>query len=142
MARVISLLQRLENMLDRESVQDEQSVVRLIEERLPTKAVAGLRGLGLTDDEIHSLVLPRRTMSHRVARRERLSSDESDRVVRILRVIDLGERAFGDRDRFWHWFRAPQRQLDDRSPLQMLRTEAGGRLVENLLIGLEEGFVA
>ena len=78
----------------------------------------------------------------RIAKRERLSADESDRVVRIVRVVNLGENAFGDRERFWDWFRSPQRRFDGRSPLQMLRTDAGARLVENLLIGLEEGFVA
>ena len=129
-------------MLAVERLRSDHDVVRLVEERLPTRAIDALRQAGLTDDEIHTLVLPRRTLSHRIAKRERLSADESDRVVRIVRVVNLGENAFGDRERFWDWFRSPQRRFDGRSPLQMLRTDAGARLVENLLIGLEEGFVA
>ena len=139
---VISLLQRLEEMLAVERLRSDHDIVRLVEERLPTRALSSLRRAGLTDEEIHALVVPRRTLSHRVAKRERLSADESDRVVRIARVVNLGENAFRDAARFWSWFRAPQRRFDDRSPLQMLQTEAGARLVEDLLIGLEEGFVA
>lgn len=142
MPKVVSLLKRIEEMLETERLRTDQDLVRLIEERLPTGAIDGLRRAGVADEEIFSLILPRRTLSHRIARREPLSLEESDRVVRIVRVSTLGENAFGDRDRFWRWFRAPMRRFDGRSPLQMLRTEAGGRLVEELLIGFEEGFVA
>jgi putative toxin-antitoxin system antitoxin component (TIGR02293 family) len=139
---VISLLKRLEEILESERLRSEQDLVRLVEEGLPTKVVQGLRTLGLTDEEVYSGVLPRRTLSHRVARREPLTRDESDRVVRIARTAAFGERVFGERERFWRWFRAPKRQFDGRSPLQMLQTEAGARLVEELLIGVDEGFVA
>lgn len=139
---VVPLLKRLEQILESERLRSEQDLVRLVEEGLPTKVVQGLRTLGLTDEEVFSGVLPRRTLTHRIARREPLSREESDRVVRIARVTALGENAFGDRERFWRWFRAPMRRFDGRSPLEMLRTEAGGRLVEELLIGFEEGFVA
>src|SRR5262245_29885639 len=104
---VVSLLKRLEAMLAVERLADERDVARLVEERLPTKSVGALRSAGLTDDEIHAMVLPRRTLSHRLARRERLSVEESDRIVRILRITAFGEEVFGERERFWHWFRAP-----------------------------------
>ena len=139
---VVPLLKRLEQILESERLRSEQDLVRLVEEGLPTRVVQGLRTLGLTDEEIYNGVLPRRTLTHRIARRESLSREESDRVVRIARVTALGENAFGDRERFWRWFRAPMRRFDGRSPLEMLRTEAGGRLIEELLIGFEEGFVA
>ena len=139
---VVPLLKRLEQILESERLRSEQDLVGLVEEGLPTRVVQGLRTLGLTDEEIYNGVLPRRTLTHRIARRESLSREESDRVVRIARVTALGENAFGDRERFRRWFRAPMRRFDGRSPLEMLRTEAGGRLIEELLIGFEEGFVA
>lgn len=142
MPKTLNLIHRLEEMLERGQVRDERAVVRLIEERLPTSVVEGLRKLGLTDDEIYTLVLPRRTLTHRLARRERLSREESDRVVRIVRVATFGERVFGERDRFWRWFRAPKRQFDGRSPLDLLVTEAGARLVEEDLGAIDHGFVA
>ena len=139
---MINLLRRLEEMLESERLRSDEDVVRLVEDGLPTSVVRRLRVVGLTDEEIYAGVLPRRTLAHRVARHERLSRDESDRVVRILRVAAFGEHLFGDPERFWRWFRAPKQRFDGRSPLQMLQTDAGGRVIEDLLIGLEEGFVA
>jgi putative toxin-antitoxin system antitoxin component (TIGR02293 family) len=139
---VIPLLKRLEEALGGERLRNDHDLVRVVEARLPLTALEALRSAGLTDDEIYSLVLPRRTLSHRVSKGERLSRDESDRVVRILRIITFGERLFHEPDRFWRWFRSPMRRIDSRSPLEMLQTEAGARVVEELLIGLDEGFVA
>jgi putative toxin-antitoxin system antitoxin component (TIGR02293 family) len=138
----IPLLKRLEEILDAERLRSERDLVRLIEEGLSTKVVQRLRTLGLTDEEIYQGVLPRRTLTHRMARREPLNREESDRVVRIARIVAFGERIFGERERFWRWFRAPKRQFDGRSPLAMLATEAGARLVEEDLGAIDHGFVA
>ena len=138
----LDLLKRLQEMLDVERLHSEQDVVRLVERRLRTKALDALRTAGVTDDEIYSLILPRRTLSHRIARREPLTVDESDRVVRILRVAVLGENIFGERERVWRWLRAPKRQFDGRSPLSLLTTDAGARVVEDMLVAIDEGFAA
>lgn len=129
-------------MLQVEHLHGDQDVVRLVEDRLPIKALEALRTAGVTDDEIYSLILPRRTLSHRIARREPLTIDESDRVVRILRVAVLGEGIFGERKRLWRWLRAPKRQFDGRSPLSLLTTDAGSRVVEEMLVAIDEGFAA
>jgi putative toxin-antitoxin system antitoxin component (TIGR02293 family) len=139
---VVNLLKRLEQMLEVERLDSEQDLVRLVEARLPTRALEALREAGFSDEEIYALVLPRRTFSHRVARRERLSLDESDRIVRILRVTAFGESVFGEPERFWTWFRAPKRRFDGRSPLSLLGTAAGARVVEDLLGAIDEGFAA
>ena len=104
--------------------------------------VDGLRQSGLTDDEIYSLIVPRRTLTHRRARHEALSREESDRAVRLARIAALAEQVFGDSKRRWNWLRAEKRQFDGRSPLQLLVTEAGARLVEELLYRIDEGMAA
>ena len=129
-------------MLDVERLDGERDIARLVEQRLPTTVMNALRKAGLTDEEIYALVLPRRTLTHRVTRRERFSIEESDRIVRILRLTAFGEKVFGDRERFWQWFRAPKRQFDGRSPLSLLATEAGARVVEDRLGAIDEGFAA
>lgn len=140
--KVINLLRRIEEMLATDRLHTDQDLVRVVEERLPTEALAGLRRSGLADEEIYRLILPRRTLTHRVARREPLSLEESDRVVRLARVTAFGERVFGERDRFWRWMRAPKTRFAGRTPLQMLATEAGARLVEDVLGGIDHGFAA
>jgi putative toxin-antitoxin system antitoxin component (TIGR02293 family) len=86
--------------------------------------------------------VPRRTLTHRRARHEALSREESDRAVRIARIAALGEQVFGDSERSWHWLRAAKRQFNGRGPLQLAATEAGARLVEEFLHRIDEGIAA
>jgi putative toxin-antitoxin system antitoxin component (TIGR02293 family) len=137
-----SLLKRVQQMLGVHGLRSDQDLVRLVEERLATGAIERLLQSGLTDDEIYSLIVPRRTLTHRRARREALSRDESDRAVRLARIAALAERVFGGGERAWRWLRAAKRQFKHRSPLQLTATEAGARLVEELLYRIDEGMAA
>jgi putative toxin-antitoxin system antitoxin component (TIGR02293 family) len=136
------VLKRVQEILKTPRLRSDHDLVHVVEERLPTEAVDGLRDSGLTDEELYSLVLPRRTLTHRRARREALSRDESDRAVRLARTTALAELVFGDAQRAWRWLRASKRQFRGRSPLQLLATEAGARLVEELLYRVDEGMAA
>src|SRR3954468_20311872 len=129
-------------MLDVEHLESEQDLARLVEARLPTSALDALRTAGYTDEEIYAFVVPRRTYSHRLAKRERLSLEESDRIVRMLRVAAFGESVFGEGERFWKWFREPKQRFDRRSPISLMATAAGARVVEDLLGAIDEGFAA
>ena len=135
-------LKRIQEMLGAHRLKSDQDLVKLVEGRPSTQAIDGLRRSGLSDDEVYSLVLPRRTLTHRRARGEALSRDESDRAVRVARIAALGEEVFGDRERAWRWLRAAKRQFQGRSPLQLVATEAGARLVEELLYRIDDGMAA
>jgi putative toxin-antitoxin system antitoxin component (TIGR02293 family) len=137
-----SLLKRVQQMLGVHRLRSDQDLVKLVEERLATGAIDQLLQSGLTNDEIYSLIVPRRTLTHRRTRREALSREESDRAVRLARIAALGEQVFGDSGRAWHWLRAAKRQFKGRSPLQFTATEAGARLVEELLYRIDEGMAA
>ena len=142
LAQQSSLLKRVQQMLGLDRLRSDRDLVKLVEDRLATAVVDGLRQSGLTDDEIYSLIVPRRTLTHRRTRREALSRDESDRAVRLARIAALAEHVFGDSKRAWHWLRAGKRQFHSRSPLQVMVTEAGARLVEELLYRIDEGMAA
>ena len=137
-----SVLSRIREILGVPRLRTDRDVVKLVEQRLPPRAIDALRHSGLTDDEVYSLIVPRRTLTHRRARREALSRDESDRVVRVARVVALCEDVFGDRPRGWRWLRDRKRQFQGRAPLELLATEAGARLVEELLYRIDEGMAA
>jgi putative toxin-antitoxin system antitoxin component (TIGR02293 family) len=138
----LQLLTRVQGILKTPRLRSDQDLVRVVEERLPTNVIDRLREHGVTDEEVYTLVVPRRTLAHRRARREALSRDESDRVVRLARVAALSEQVFGEAARAWRWLRAPKRQFRGRSPLQLLATEAGARVVEELLYRVDEGMAA
>ena len=97
---------------------------------------------GIAMKDLYDVVIPARTLKHRRARREPLSRDESDKLARVVRIFDQTVRVFGDIDRARAWLEEPKRRFENRTPLQMLRTETGGRQVEEFLIQIDEGMFA
>src|SRR5262249_40437618 len=113
-----------------------------VEKRLPATAVHSLVRGGLSDAEVYQLIIPRRTLAHRVARHEPLSKEESDKAVRVARITTTAERAFRDSAKAWQWLRKPKRGFEGKTPIEMLATEAGARLVEEMIVQFEHGIFA
>ncbi|MBI3766860.1 MAG: DUF2384 domain-containing protein [Deltaproteobacteria bacterium] len=110
---------------------------------LTLDVVRSLRAHGLLASEIYRIVIPQRTLTHRRATGQMyLSADEADRAVRLARITALAERAFGDRDRALHWLRKPKRFLEGSTPIDVVTSSEGTRLVEEKLLQLEHGMVA
>jgi putative toxin-antitoxin system antitoxin component (TIGR02293 family) len=95
-----------------------------------------------TASEIEDLVIPRRTMARRKSSNAKLSQDEADRAVRLARVQTEADRVFGDLDRASGWMRAPRASLSGQSPLQLLKTEAGAKVVCDMLLRIAHGIYA
>jgi putative toxin-antitoxin system antitoxin component (TIGR02293 family) len=70
------------------------------------------------------------------------SVEESDRAVRLARITALAEEVFGSEEKAFRWLRKPKRRFGSRTPLEMLGTEAGARLVEEMLYQIDEGMAA
>ena len=117
----------------------EGEILRIVEGRLAPSIIKRLNALGLERSEIDTVVIPSRTLQHRRSRREKLTVDESDRVLRVIRVLSLTESIYGSRQRALDWLRRPHPRLDERTPLSLLKTDAGSRIVEELLIQIDEG---
>lgn len=133
---------RLQGKLGVSKIRSDQDLVALIENRLPANAVKSLVRGGLMDAEAYRLIVPRRTLAHRIARHEPLSKEESDRAVRVARITVLAEQAFGDRERAWRWMRKEKRRFGGRTPIELLATEAGARLVEEMIHLIDDGLAA
>jgi putative toxin-antitoxin system antitoxin component (TIGR02293 family) len=101
--------------------------------------VKRLLTLGLERSEIHDAVIPARTLQHRRSRREKLTVEESDRVLRVVRVLSSADCVYGNRERALAWLRKPHARLEGRSPLSLIKTDTGSRIVEELLIQIDEG---
>ena len=117
----------------------ESDILRLVEGRLGASVIKRLSALGLERSEIDEVVIPSRTLQHRRSRREKLTMEESDRVLRIIRVLSSAEAVYGSRERALAWLRKPQVRLEGRSPLSLLKTDTGSRIVEETLIQIDEG---
>ncbi len=117
----------------------DYQVAEIVERGLPTSSVEALRGEGLTFGEVHDLVLPARTLKHRIEKNQPLSIEETDRTLRVARVLALAERVFSNHDKALGWLRRPSKRLKGRAPMQLLRSEVGGELVRQMLYQIDEG---
>ena len=133
---------RIEIKLGVTSLRSDRDLARLVEERLPLTSVDSLSNHGMSHEEIYSFIVPRRTLVHRKTRHESLTHDESDRAVRIARITSLAEEVFGADAKAARWLRKAKVRFEGRSPFELLRTEAGARLVEEMLLQLDFGFAA
>ena len=114
-------------------------LAEIVERGLPLRNLDLLKARGLTFTEMATTVISPRTLKHRKARGENLSPAETERAVRVASIIRLAERVFGNPDKAMGWLRYPNNRLDERTPMSMLHTEAGGKLVESMLLGIEHG---
>jgi putative toxin-antitoxin system antitoxin component (TIGR02293 family) len=114
-------------------------MAEIAEKGLPTDSIAYLKEKGLTFSEVSEIVISPRTLKHRKARGEQLSVEETDRMLRVARIILLADQVFGNHEKALTWLRQVDERINDRTPLRMLHTESGGRLVENLLWQIDEG---
>jgi putative toxin-antitoxin system antitoxin component (TIGR02293 family) len=97
---------------------------------------------GMQLKDLYEVVIPARTLKHRKARKEPLTSDESDKLVRLIRVYDQAVRVLGEKEKALFWLREPKKRFEDRTPIQMLRTDLGGRMVEEMLGQIYYGMFA
>jgi len=125
-----------------EEVRSEADLARLVHGRFALKVLASVKRFGFTDGEIAQFVIPARTQRHRRAKRERLTVEESDRLVRLARLQAMAEDVLGDADKANRWLRQRLPILDGKRPLDVGETESGARVVEQILAKIDWGAAA
>jgi putative toxin-antitoxin system antitoxin component (TIGR02293 family) len=60
----------------------------------------------------------------------------------MARVLSQAESVYETRERALGWLRAPNPRCGKRAPLELLKTDAGSRIVEDLLVQIDEGSVS
>jgi putative toxin-antitoxin system antitoxin component (TIGR02293 family) len=117
-------------------------MVKLIRRGLPVGAVQFVLDSGrLTVAEVDQIVLPRKTLANR-RKLGNLTPEQSDRLVRVARVLAAAEETFGSQEKAGAWLRRPTRALTGASPLNLLDTDEGAREVETLLGRIGHGIAA
>ena len=110
--------------------------------RVSTDALISLSRHGYSEDEIFALVVPKRTLARRKAANEPLTVEETDKALRLERIAAQAQRVFGEPAKAWRWLRKPKRALQGETPVAYLATEAGARVVEEMLGRIEHGIFA
>lgn len=99
---------------------------------------ASLVGLD-TSELVRVLGISGRTMARRRSGGGSLSADESDRVMRVIRLMDRTQAVIGGEDQARRWLHTPNRALVGQAPLALSSTETGAALVFDLLGRIEHG---
>jgi putative toxin-antitoxin system antitoxin component (TIGR02293 family) len=69
-----------------------------------------------------------------------LGPQASQTAARLSRVFAFAEKVWGSEKEAADWMNRPHMELGGATPYSMLRTEAGGHAVMNVLVALEYGF--
>lgn len=111
---------------------------RKVEQGLPRTAIARLKQFTHLSDADLSEVIPRRTLTS-LRGAKKLSAEQSDRVARTAGIAALAQRVFGNVEVARDWLRTPNASLNHETPLRLLRTGSGAKVVENVLIRIDRG---
>lgn len=124
-------------------VRTEFDLVRLVRRGVPTRAVDHfLRASHLTFNAIEGHVMARRTFKRREGAAQPLDPAESDRLVRLVRIVAAAEETFADPGKALAWLGRENRALDGLTPLSLADTDLGARSVETLLGRIGHGIAA
>jgi putative toxin-antitoxin system antitoxin component (TIGR02293 family) len=110
--------------------------------RVEPAALTDLARHGYSEEEIFVLVVPKRTLARRRAANEPLTVEETDKALRLARIAVQAERVFGEPEKAHRWLRKAKRELKGETPLAYLASEAGARVVEEMLHRIEHGMFA
>lgn len=59
---------------------------------------------------------------------------------RIAKVVQLSDQVFANHEKSKKWLHKPLNTLNGKTPIDMLDSEEGARIVEELLGQLDEGY--
>ncbi len=105
------------------------SIINIVAGELDMQRLAVAKLIGISE----------RTLSRRVNGNTRLTPEESDRMVRLARILALAKETLGDMEKAGRWLQTPNRALDGDRPFDRLDTDMGVRAVEQVLGRIEYG---
>lgn len=99
------------------------AILLSIAEELSMQRTAVAKVLGISE----------RTLSRRIASHGKLTAEESDRTIRLARVLATAKETLGSMEKASRWLQTSNRVLGGRTPFELLDTDAGVKSVETVL---------
>lgn len=123
--------------------QSTADVVRTIRRGIPARSFAEVAAkVRLSKQDLAmKLGLAQRTMTRKQGAGARLTADETEKVMRVVRIQNLARKLFTDDDAVAEWLRTPAPALKGTAPIDLLDTDMGAREVEALILGIAHGNV-
>lgn len=116
-------------------VKNAGDLASLVRTGLPASSVSALAlRLHLGNNVLsRKLGIPQRTLTRRLSKASVLTPAESDRTVRVARIYANAIEMIGDEETAIEWLKTPNRALGGEKPLDLLDTDMGARMVEDVL---------
>jgi putative toxin-antitoxin system antitoxin component (TIGR02293 family) len=115
------------------------ALVGLLREGVPWTIYRGVvTDLGLNDQTAAGVLhIPARTLARRKG--GRLEPQESERFMRLVRLVSQATDVLGTREKALRWLEAPNRALEGSTPMSLLDTDVGTQAAEAVLTRIEYG---
>ena len=119
----------------RREVGSVTELVELTREGLPVLTIGAVADdLAMQRASVAGILgISERTLSRRMTSGSRLTAEESDRVVRLARVLANAGETLGSLEKAARWLQTPNRALEGDKPFDRLDTDTGVQSVEELL---------
>ena len=117
--------------------------VKAIRMGLPARAFVGVAdALNLSVDELAGILgVSPRTIRDQRKKLGRLSSENTEKLVRMARIRQQARKVFSTDEAVASWLASPAPALGGTKPIDLLDTEPGAREIESILSGIAYGNV-
>jgi putative toxin-antitoxin system antitoxin component (TIGR02293 family) len=117
--------------------------VKAIRAGLPARAFVGVAdAFDLTVDELAGILgISPRTIRDQRKKLGRLSSENTEKLVRMARIQKQARKVFSTDEAASGWLSSPAPALEGAKPIDLLDTDLGAREVESILSGMVYGNV-
>ncbi len=122
-------------------VGSSEELILLVRDGLPVAVFAALaKELAVDRVQLARVVgMSTRTMSRRLSQHGKMSATESDRTVRLARLLAHAKDTFGDMTKASRWLQIPNLALGGKKPFELLDTDAGVQSVDTILGRIDYG---
>ena len=115
-------------------------IIALAKKGLPKRSVDVMaKSVGLTDREMARILNISERTFHRYKSDTMLDTAATERLLKLFLLYKKGEEVFENIEKFKSWVRHQHVLFGEKSPLDMLDTTTGFRLVEDELGRIEYG---
>ena len=116
-------------------------IARICRDGVQPELVSVLYSFGFDKGELDWVVAPR-TLSHRKSKNDKLTTDESSRLLRVATIYSLAKTVFASQEKAMKWLHKTRLSFEGMNAIEVMKTEAGARLVEEQLLQLDSGYFA
>lgn len=117
--------------------------ISVIRSGIPKKALDNLsNNTGLTIGEISKIIRTSDRTLRRYTAAQKLSPEQSERLIELARLYSRGEEVFDTMDNFKQWMNSSVMALGNKKPKEYLDTSIGIDLLMNELGKIEHGIFA